>query len=111
MTARKRTTGEEFQFNWGKGTVTFRTALLLMVAAATPPGQQVLKNFGILAPGAANVAEMQSSIENVRRDVAALTADVAALKTDVAAGKSKIDKLDVAVTGFQVDFEKYKKSN
>ena len=84
-----------------KGTITFRTALMLMIFAATPPGQQVLKNFGLVSPPTEGVNQMHEDIETVRQDVAEL-------KKDVAAVKDQATKLESGLTGFRVDFERFR---
>lgn len=93
-----------------KGTISFRTALMLMIFAATPPGQQVLKNFGLTAPGAEGVSQMHRDIETVRKDVVALKADVSAVKDQATKLEAQATKLESSVTGFRVDFERFRSS-
>lgn len=127
MTIRRRKPqGSEPEFaevNLSKGTITFRTAIMLMIFAATPPGQQVLKNFGLTAPPNEAVNKMTADLElglhslgslkvdvaSVKSDIAALKEQATQLKTDVSAVKDQATKLDMTLTGFRVDFEKYKK--
>lgn len=84
-----------------KGTITFRTALMLMIFAATPPGQQVLKNFGLTAPPTEGVNQMHRDIETVRQDVGEV-------KKDLSAVNDKMTKMEANQTRFQVDFDRFR---
>lgn len=84
-----------------KGTITFRTALMLMIFAATPPGQQVLKNFGLTSPPTEGVNQMHRDIETVR-------VDVSELKKDVSAVKDQVTELKAGQSRFQVDFDRFR---
>lgn len=117
MTVRKKSTGEEFEIPFGKGTITFRTLLLVLVLSATPMGQQLLKNFGIQTPAQQDTGEMQKAVEVIRFDLAAVKQDIAGVKSDVSAVKLEVDKMkaqsermQLELTGFRVDFDKYKAS-
>lgn len=108
---RKRTAegAEEIEIPWSKGTLTFRSLLMLLVVSATPMGQQMLKNLGIYAPMTENVGQLHKDVEGMRTDVTGLKADILGIKADMKAMGDKNQILEMKVTGFLVDFDKYRK--
>lgn len=110
MTVRRRNDelGVE-ELSWGKGTKAYRLILLGGVLAATTPGQNLFNAVGVKTPVVQEIVELRSELQAVKADVGHLKEDVAAVKVDVAAVKTKADKLEVSFTGFQVDFEKFRK--
>ncbi len=91
-----------------KGTITFRTALMLMIFAATPPGQQVLKNFGLTSPPNEGAGAIQKEIETVRIDVAEVKRDVSEVKKDVSGVKDQATKLESGFNKFSVDLDRFR---
>lgn len=100
MTVRRNDNEKLEVLSWGPGTKAYRLVLLGAVMAATPIGQNILNAVGIKTPVLEEVAA-------VKLDVGALKEDVKHLKEDVGAVKAKSDKLDLAFTGFQIDFQKF----
>lgn len=102
MVAKRKTESpDEFQIVTSNGTYSFRAVLLLLVLSATPFGQLILKNLGITSP----------ALEVASAGFHELKTDIQGIKNDVRELKSKTDKLEYTVTGFQIDFEKYRKTN
>lgn len=101
MTVKKNSEDKFEVSTWGPGTKAYRLILLGAVLAATPIGQNILNSVGIKTPVGDQLTAIQLQVSTVKEDVANL-------KNDVAAVKTKSDKLDVAFTGFQVDFTKYR---
>lgn len=98
----KRENGEKMEvLSWGPGTKAYRLVLLGAVLAATPIGQNILNQIGIKTPVADQLDAMKLQIMDVK-------SDVARLKEDVATVKAQENKLDIAFTGFQIDFNKYR---
>lgn len=102
MTVKRKDTGEVEELVWGTKTKAYRLVLLGAVLAATPIGQNILNSVGIKTP-------VMTEITEVKAEVAAVKADVARLKDDVAAVKKETNELKMSFTGFQVDFDKYRK--
>lgn len=116
MTIRRKDEGTLEEIGWGKATKVYRWVLLGAVLAATPVGNNLLNLIGIKTPVAAELAALSSDVAAVKSDTAALKLDVAHLKEDVTTLKIKSDKLEnqtstlqLAFTGFQIDFDKYRK--
>lgn len=116
MTVRRKDDDSTEEVSWGKGTKAYRFVLLGAALAATPMGQNMLNSFGIKTPVVQEIVDLRSDLAAVKVDVGHLKEDIASVKTevtqvktDVAAVKTKSDRLDVAFTGFEVDFQKFRK--
>lgn len=102
MTVRNKASGEVEELTWGTKTKAYRLILLGAALAATPFGQNLLNSAGIKTPVMAEVAALST-------ELAAVKTDVAHVKEDVAEVKKQTNKLELSFTGFQVDFDKYRK--
>lgn len=126
MTVRRKPTLEgdptdpnELQIvKWGLGTKSFRVAILVLVLSMHPMGRQLLGTFGFEFPDQRKLTiaadEAKKAQEQVSTIVQALTdikRDVDSIKANNAILNSKVDKLEVVFTGFQVDFQHYKTPN
>lgn len=116
MTARRKDDGELEMVSWGNGTKAYRLVLLGAVLAATPIGQNILNSVGIKTPVASELAALSTELAVVKADIAAVKTDVGGVKNDVAklkddvkAVKEKSDKFEATFTGFQIDFDKFRK--
>lgn len=100
---------------WGLSTNVFRSAVLVLVLSMHPLGRQVLGTFGFKFPDEQKLNVAAEQAKDVHVDITALQKDVSDLK-DVASRmtannaiiNAKLDRLDQAFTGFQVDFNKWK---
>lgn len=107
MTAKRSDNGELEVVNIGGKTFSYRTILLLLVASATPMADPVLKAFGISKPEIRleqRFGEAEAKIETIHKDVAKLNQAATAVQ-------DKLTQVDFRLTGFQVDFEKYKQAH
>lgn len=83
-------------------TSSFRWALIILVASMHPIGRSVLGQMGFVLPDQASEKRLEEKVMKVEHDVAEVKKDVAAVKEDVKDVSTK-------VTGFQVDFERFKR--
>ncbi len=107
MTAKRTDNGELEVVKVGNMTFSYRMILLLMVASATPLGEPVLKALGVTKP--------ETRLENrfivVEQKMEAVHADVEKLNKTARVVEDKLSQVDFRLTGFQVDFEKYKQAH
>lgn len=82
-------------------TTGFRWALIFLVASMHPIGRSLLGQMGFVLPD-------QASEKRLAEEVQQIKVEVADLKKDLQNSTEKVDKLALAITGFQVDFAKYK---
>ncbi len=104
MTAKRTNSGELEVVNIGGKTFSYRTILLLLVASATPMADPVFKAFGISKPEIRleqRFADAETKIETIHKDLTKLNQAATAVQ-------DKLTQVDFRLTGFQVDFEKYK---
>lgn len=123
MTVRRKDTGEVEELLWGPKTKAYRLVLLGAALAATPFGQSLLNNVGVRTPVMAEVVTLTDKVAGVSDKVVTVTFDVsklkddlskvkddiAAVKVDTAAVKSEQANFKQVFSGFQVDFDKYRK--
>lgn len=102
MTVRRKDDEALVEVGWGMKTKAYRLVLLGVAFGATPMGQNLLNNVGVKTP-------VMQELTELRAEVASVKSDVAHLKEDVAAVRGKSDKLEISFTGFQVDFDKFRK--
>lgn len=107
------------------GTVSFRTIILVLIGSMHPLGRQVLGTFGFEFPDqrklveaaqqasavSTSLGEIKSDVNTLKSDVAILKTDLALLKTDVSMVKAKQETLQTSVTGFQIDFDRFRRSS
>lgn len=122
MTAKRQPDCDEFEIKFGKGTYSWRVILIALIASATPMGQQVLKNFGIQTPAAQDTSETQKAVETIKSSVSAMEKEFASVRAEVTASRAEVstmkadvnrvataqESLSSRVSGFQIDFEKYR---
>lgn len=118
MTVRhKKEDGQESMtlVKWGMTTNVFRSAILILVLSMHPLGRQVLGTFGFKFPDEQKLTLAADQAKDIRSDISTLQKDVAELKETVprmaannAIINSKLDRLETTITGFQVDFAKWK---
>ena len=104
MTAKRNDSGELEVVNIGGKTFSYRTILLLLVASATPMADPIFKSFGIAKPETRleqRFVEAESKIESIHKDITKLNQAAIVVQ-------DKLTQVDFRLTGFQVDFEKYK---
>jgi hypothetical protein len=97
MTAKRNDNGDLEVVKVGGMTFSYRTALLLLVASSTPFAEPVLRSVGLKAPPTVpseKLLEMDKKIDDIHMDVA---------KID-----ESVKKVEFRVSGFQVDFDKYR---
>lgn len=116
MTVRRKESGELSIVKWGMGTSGFRVVLLVMVMSMHPVGRGILNTFGFKFQDEQKINTAAEEARNAKTELNALSntatevrQDVASLKANMAILNSKVDRLDQTVTGFQVDFQRYKK--
>lgn len=109
MTIKKKPTGELEEVKQSLTTNSFRWALLFLVLSMHPVGRSFLGTMGFVLPDQASEKRTQEEVQHLKEDLAAVKQDIAKVKEDVGDVKTSVDTLRVAITGFQVDFDKYKK--
>lgn len=103
MTAKRKDDGELEVVNIGGRTVTYRTALLLLVALATPAGDRIWTAIGISTPTSpAQIAHIESRLADTEKKVESVGKKVDAISSDLTLVSTRL-------TGFLVDFDRYKK--
>ena len=107
MTAKRKDNGDLEEVKVGPMTFSYRTILMLLVASATPFGQPILKAFGIQTV-AEPVKEAQAKVGEIAQKMDKMQADIDDLKVVGASLEQKVTKVDYRLTGFQVDFDKYR---
>lgn len=110
MTVKRKDNGDFEEVKVGTMTFSYRTALILLVASATPFGQPILKAFGIQT-GAEPVKEAQAKVGEISTKMDKMQSDIDDLKVVGASLEQKVSKVDYRLTGFQVDFDKYKSAH
>lgn len=116
MTVRKKDDSAELQIvRWGLGTNGFRVALLILVLSMHPIGRGFLTGFGFKFPDQQKLEDAASEAKSTKTELAALSdsvkdmkADMASIKANNAIINSKFEALSSTVTGFQIDFQKWK---
>lgn len=117
MTVRKKDDAlSELQIvKWGLGTKGFRLAILVLVLSMHPIGRQLLGTFGFEFPdqrkltiAADEAKKAQEQVESIVSSLIDMRKDIDAIKANNAIINSKVDKLELVFTGFQVDFTKFK---
>lgn len=95
MTIKNKATGQWDEVQIGGKTVSFRVILLLLVLSGTPLGDKAWNMLGVTrevnAPSLARVEKRLDSMDDKIDDI-----------------NSDVHKLSARVTGFQVDFDKFK---
>lgn len=93
----------------------FRIVILVLVLSMHPLGRQLLGTFGFKFPDERSLTVATEQATAAKTELGQLTDSVRELKSDVASIKannlilnSKVDRLDQAFTGFQIDFNKWK---
>lgn len=107
MTAKRTDSGELEVVNIGGKTFSYRMLLLLLVASATPMADPVFKAFGLSKPEIRleqRFGDAEAKIEDIHRNIAKLNQAVVSVQ-------DKLSQLDFRLTGFQVEFEKYKQAH
>lgn len=97
MTVKRKDDGELEEVKLGRFTVSYRTALLLLVLSATPMGEPIYSALGIKKPDAESnyrLAKLEKNMDEMHKGLEALSVGV--------------QKIEYRLTGFQVDFDKYK---
>lgn len=107
MTAKRNNDGDLEEVKIGGKTFSYRTILLLLVASATPMADPVFKAFGIAKPE----IRLESRFDAAEAKIEDIHADVLKLSKAAAAVQDKLVQVDYRLTGFQVDFEKYKQAH
>lgn len=110
MTVKKKSTGELEEVGWGWSTKTFRIAILVAVLSMHPLGRSVLKLVGFQIPEEKAQLETKDEVGQVKDEVAQLKDDFKELKAEVKETNRNVDALAKSFGGFQVDFEKYRKT-
>ena len=104
MTAKRTDNGDLEVVKVGGMTFSYRMILLLMVASATPLGEPVLKALGVTKP--------ETRLENrflvVESKMDEVHVNLDKLNKTARVVEDKLTQVDFRLTGFQVDFEKYK---
>lgn len=97
------------------GTKGFRLAMLALLLSMHPLGRQILGTVGFKFPdeqkitvAAEQASQSKTEIGMLVESVKELGRDVSAIKANNAILNAKVDRLDQAFTGFQVDFNRYK---
>lgn len=108
MTAKRKPDGELEVVKWGLSTQGFRVALLVLVLSMHPLGRQLLATFGFQFPDQKRITEAADQVTLLQAKVDGLAKDVDTVKTSQQALTTKVETLDHTITGFQIDFTKYK---
>lgn len=101
MTARRKDSGDLEVVNLGLSTQTFR--LFLLVAVITNH-QGLLNILGIghlFRPDVAAVSKVEAKLDQ-------LNSNVSVLHRDMSETKSKVENLSTRLSGFEIDFAKYR---
>lgn len=113
MTVKKASLTDLFNNSFGTGT--FRTFMLALVLSMHPIGRQLLGTFGFEFPDQKKLTVAAEQATTVKQEITGLTQqmlevrnDLSMIKANNAAFNTKVDLLDKAFQGFQVDFAKYK---
>ena len=115
MTAKRNPDGDLEVVKVGGITFSYRMALMLLVASATPMADPVYRAFGLKPP----VTQIETKLDSTASGVASMVAEVhedvnklakraEALDAKIASLDEKIVKIDFRLSGFQVDFDKYR---
>lgn len=102
MTVKKKLDGELQEVKSSFTTSGFRWALIVLVASMHPIGRSLLGQMGFVLPDQASEKRVQEEITQVKTDLADVKKEVGSVKT-------KVETLDNKFTGFQVDFNRFKK--
>lgn len=108
MTAKRKDSGDLEIVRWGMGTNGFRVALLVLVLSMHPLGRGLLSTFGFKFADDQKITVTNEQAGVLTSKVDEITKDLTRLKDDVREVKSNVSNLQNSVTGFQVDFERYK---
>lgn len=101
MTAKRKDNGDLEVIHLGKYTFTFRTAMILLLVSLTPIGNRVWLVLG-LDNATLGDTKLMSKFEAVDQRVDKLEKQLSEIQADVGMVNRK-------VTGFLIDFDKYKK--
>jgi len=105
MTARRRDDGELEVITLGGKTITYRAALLLLVASITPLGDKVWTAAGISRdPSVPGIARIEKRLKDVERSLTEVEKSVGDVHDDV-------DTLSKKFTMFDVNFTKYRSTH
>lgn len=98
------------------GTKSFRTIILLLILSMHPVGRQILGTVGFEFPdqkkltvAADEALKLQNNLVTIAETVKDLKSDMATVKANNAIINAKVDRLEQTFTGFQIDFNKYRK--
>lgn len=106
MTARRRESGtlEIVSDAWQNKTI--RMVLLALVATGHPIGQRLL---GIQTPAAEDIKALTLRVQEAETAQKATASDIKDIKKDLGEIKSESETFHRTFTGFQIDFDKYRK--
>lgn len=117
MTIRRKDDGSSSILKWGAKESSYRIAVFFLVLSMHPLGRQVLGTFGFKFPDeqklnvAAEVSTAtQAQLIDISKDVNKLKDDVKGLTAKVDTVDHKVESTNLQFIGFQIDFEKYRKS-
>lgn len=102
MTVRRNANGEVEELKNSLSTNTFRWFILVTILSMHPVGRVFLGQLGFVLPD-------QAAEKKVQEELVQVKTDVAAVKTDVAEVKKNLDTLTTTVSGFEVNFDRFKK--
>ena len=63
------------------GTVSFRTAAIILLFFSTDMGQRMLDNWGVMKAQSAELSEIRRDVAEIKKQVASLTTDVGEIKS------------------------------
>lgn len=109
MTARRKDNGDLEEVNWGGKTITYRTILFAAIISATPLGEPFWKVLGLPSAPTANAVEIERRVSVVERKVDTVEQKVQSVERKVDMALIDINLVSSKLTGFIVDFEKYRK--
>ena len=119
MTVKRRTpndeSSEEFKIRLGGRDYSWRVLVLVLLISATPPGQTVLKNFGITVPTAQEAVAVKNDMQRIRDEFAAFRtefrAELKTVKDAQSEQRAEIKSLGLRFDGFQNDLESLKRKS
>lgn len=109
MTVRRKNNNEEGVLEFGKWPKVIIYAILISSLGSNPVGQQILKLGGITGPAVEQTQALQNDIQTLKADAKEIRLDIGSVKANNAILNSKVDDFKTTLTGFKIDFDKYKK--